>query len=414
MNTTKKPVETDDSKKWLMLVIATLSLFGLALNWFNVVPAIPDIVENFSVPESMIGFLVSAFVFGYGIIHIPAGFLVTKFGVRNVLVGGLILESLAVIASIFLGESYWMFLFWRFIAGLGGGAVVSTGLNLGVAWFPEHQKRLALGIIAGLGITGGAGVGTYLWGIIIENAGWQSGLIWGGVIGLFIALLTFILTESPPGVDLGAHRLTRDTIRSTLWSRDLWALGIAVLGTNGLWITATQLSPSFSVEQWGFTTESSNLLAGLVLWIGIPGTILGGVVADRSKKFIRVISWPTALLVLAALFMPISITMTWVAALLIGFFFQFLFTPVTAAPYEYKYIPFKGYAIGVGFLIAFGDIGGVVFPIIYSQIASMYSGSVAWIVLSIVTAICGMGLFIAREPRKLIMDSSDNQGSNIQ
>src|SRR5690625_5225127 len=90
-----------------------------------------------------------------------------------------------------------MFMIWRFLACLGIGAVLPTGVALLSELIPGKQRAaMVAASYAGLGI--GTSLGAVLAGLVLPNWGWQTLMYLGGILPLvFIALIWLIIPESP-------------------------------------------------------------------------------------------------------------------------------------------------------------------------------------------------------------------------
>ncbi len=91
--------ERATSMRWRMLLLLSLGFVALTLNWFDIAAAFPALGQQFHLQIAQLALLISLFIAGYGICHIPTGFLAYRFGLRNILLLGLLIESLAAIAS---------------------------------------------------------------------------------------------------------------------------------------------------------------------------------------------------------------------------------------------------------------------------------------------------------------------------
>ena len=78
---------------------------------------------------SLLAHLISLFLAGYGIFHIPTGFLTYRFGLRNVLLAGILIESLGGIATAFAPSYGWLEVL-RFITGIGASFFVGCGFAM--------------------------------------------------------------------------------------------------------------------------------------------------------------------------------------------------------------------------------------------------------------------------------------------
>ena len=67
----------DGPVRWGMLAVISLGIIALTLNWFDVATAFPLIGAQFGVGLGPLSFLISLYIVGYGLSHIPGGMLAT-------------------------------------------------------------------------------------------------------------------------------------------------------------------------------------------------------------------------------------------------------------------------------------------------------------------------------------------------
>ena len=89
--------------RWGMLAVISLGVVALTLNWFDVATAFPLIGSEFHVGLGSLSFLISLYIVGYGLSHVPGGMLAARIGMKKTLVLGLLVQGLAGIMS---GLSY--------------------------------------------------------------------------------------------------------------------------------------------------------------------------------------------------------------------------------------------------------------------------------------------------------------------
>ncbi len=75
--------------RWAMLGVISLGILALTLNWFDVATAFPLIGAQFNVGLGPLSYLISLYIVGYGLTHIPGGMLATAIGMKKTLVLGL-------------------------------------------------------------------------------------------------------------------------------------------------------------------------------------------------------------------------------------------------------------------------------------------------------------------------------------
>src|ERR1700728_5306419 len=123
----------EGSERWGMLAVVSLGIVALTLNWFDVATAFPLIGAEFKVGLGSLSLLISLYIVGYGLTHIPGGMLATAIGMKKTLVAGLLVQGLAGIMS-GLSSSYTELAFFRAVSGIGGAVVVSGGAAASGAW----------------------------------------------------------------------------------------------------------------------------------------------------------------------------------------------------------------------------------------------------------------------------------------
>lgn len=105
------------------------------------------------------------------VIIIPlTGFLARYYGRKNYYITSIIIFT---IASLMCGQasSLWELVLWRFIQGIGGGALLSTSQSILFDAFPPQKKAMASGLF-GMGIVLGPAIGPSLGGYIVDNYSW--------------------------------------------------------------------------------------------------------------------------------------------------------------------------------------------------------------------------------------------------
>jgi DHA2 family multidrug resistance protein len=135
------------------------------------------------------------------VIVIPmTSFLAEKIGRKQYYLYSILLFTLT---SLFCGLStnLWVLVFFRFLQGVGGGALLSTSQSILYDTFPPNQRPLASGIFS-LGIIIGPSIGPVMGGYIVDNLSWQDIFYVNIPIGLTAAFLSYrYLKPSMPSKD---------------------------------------------------------------------------------------------------------------------------------------------------------------------------------------------------------------------
>jgi FHS family L-fucose permease-like MFS transporter len=80
------------SRSLVYLNLVEFSIISLLTNIFG--PIVPDLIRTFSVDLGAAGFLVSSFFIAYGVMSIPAGFLVERLREKPVMIGAFLVAML--------------------------------------------------------------------------------------------------------------------------------------------------------------------------------------------------------------------------------------------------------------------------------------------------------------------------------
>lgn len=111
---------------------------------------------------------------------------------------------------------------------------------------------------------------------------------------------------------------------------------IVNVAAYGAFFIVSQLGPGFAETEHGFSASKASLLGPVILIIGVPGPIIGGIYADRAKKFLSPLWIPaTAIVVLLALIPLVNSTLLWVVLSLTGIFGMISLSPPSVSAPEY-------------------------------------------------------------------------------
>jgi MFS transporter, ACS family, D-galactonate transporter len=380
--------------RWPMLAVVSLGIVALTLNWFDVATAFPLIGAEFKVGLGSLGLLISLYIVGYGLMHIPGGVLATKIGMKRTLVLGLLVQGAAGVMS-GLSHSYVELAFFRVASGIGGSVFVAMTAASMVVWFRGNGVTFALGVTGGAAFSAGAALALYVWLYVQRSEGWHTSMVLGGVFELLVAGVTVAAFRLPEGGhSLGGMKFDRAALRSALMTRDLWVYGIALLGGYGAYFTTSQLFSEYVTTDRHFDPSAGGLLSALILLAGIPGSVLGGHLADRSTNLRMFVVGPlVAIAVLLALIPVVPNILLWPLGIGIGFFLIFGFAAWLAVPSRVSDIRAEHIGSATGLMLTLAAIGGFFVPIIFGRLVPHTSYGAGWIflaVLSFVFALVGM------------------------
>jgi ACS family D-galactonate transporter-like MFS transporter len=347
--------------------------------------------------------LVSLFLIGYGIFHIPTGLFASHFGLRRLTLAGMLVESSAGVAPGLAPDDFWLEVF-RVLAGIGGSLFVGCGFALAVSWFRGREIALAQGISGGVAFAVDAAVGLFPWVGLVAARGWRTAMVLGGVAGLLILGADTLRLRTPreeAGL-LEAGNLRWDGVGRVLRQPTLWLVGLAVLGGMGGDFVVSQLLPTYAATKFHMAPSTAGPLGAVVVLAGIPGSFLAGWWSDRGKNrkpFIRIPAGIAGVATLAVPFSPAALAGV-LAVMLGGGGALFAFPALTALPGDRKDdVAPQDVATAEGLLLFLANaIGGFFVPILYGLFAARDGYTAAWVFVGGLTIVLPViGLF-ARVP----------------
>ncbi|HVJ43849.1 MAG TPA: MFS transporter [Dongiaceae bacterium] len=401
--------EVNMTNRWVALVIIFASFLQFTLNWFAIIPMFGHLIGEMGVSPLQIGGIVSAFVAGYGIAHIPGGILAERYGMRFALLAGIAVEGIGAVMTA-SAHGYQILLIARFLCGVGGSIYIGSAVGLTSAWFRERELATANGLITGVAFSVGAAIGLFGWGMLGEAIGWRPALLAGAGVSVVSLLLLVVAYPHPPVEDIGmpveGHSLA--SLRRVISSGRLWVMSLAFFGGYGSYFTAVAMLPAFAVETLHLDPEQGHEIGAILLLSGIIGSFLGGWLADRVLGLLRTFLLACVLEAVTLLLIPhVGVVGLQVAAGVVGAatilaFVSWIGLPgLMRARFRASDIP-----TAVGLMLTIVAVGGVVLPPLYAELSQSFGVSAGWIGLAAITVLCGcVGLFDARQMQREVVSA---------
>ncbi|WP_342659759.1 putative sulfoacetate transporter SauU [Rhodococcus ruber] len=379
--------------------------FSYGLQMYASVPAFGSIGDSFNLTLSQISLLVSAFFLGYAAAHIPAGFAAAAWGFKTVAVSGsaLLTASTALFA---VSNHFALLLISRFVGGMAMSMIVGSAIPIAAGWSRPDRVRITVGgFVNGLGFTVGAALALYAWTYINSGLGWRAGAWIAAVIALVITLLAAVFLVTPTNIE--HEEFSWNSTMRCFRSKSMWMIGIGSIGAYGGLFTVSQLGPGYAEAELGLSASSAGLLSAMMLFLGIPGALFGGYIADRARRFVPTLRIPAFLMVVCIFALPFAGPVVFSLALAcIGFLGMMYFAPCTVSPGEYPdEISPRDYGTALGLVLTLGNVGAIVFPYLYGNLSERTGTVTGWLALASVAAVACCALFVTREPRTTPSDS---------
>lgn len=169
-----------------LLEIVDTTIVNVALN---------DMRGNLGATMSEVGWVVTAYAIGNVIIIPMTSWFAQQFGRRNYFAVSIIIFT---VSSFLCGNAsvLWELVLFRFIQGLGGGALLVTSQTIITESYPVEKRGMAQAIY-GMGVIIGPTLGPPLGGYIVDNFSWPYIFYINIPIGVIATLLTLQFVRSP-------------------------------------------------------------------------------------------------------------------------------------------------------------------------------------------------------------------------
>ena len=173
-----------------LLEIVDSTIVNVALN---------DMKGNLGATLSEVSWVITAYAIGNVIVVPMTSWLSQQFGRRNYFAASVIIFT---ICSFLCGNAtgIWELVFFRFIQGLGGGALLVTSQTIITESYPPEKRGMAQAIY-GLGVIIGPTLGPPLGGYIVTNFSWPYIFYINIPIGIVAALMIMEFIRSPKYAD---------------------------------------------------------------------------------------------------------------------------------------------------------------------------------------------------------------------
>jgi MFS family permease len=253
----------------------------------------PAIRRDLGLGPLAMGWIFSAFVWGYALCHIPAGILADRLGARRLLSTIVILWS-AFTACTGAAWNLASMLVLRFLFGAAESGASPGIMQSFARWIPVEERARSQGIYLA-GMSAGAAVAPPLATLVMEHAGWRSAFLVFGALGMvWAAAWYWWYRDRPPehpAVSLAERALldrrAPDAAEPAVpWSRlarsgNLWAILLMYFSygyTGYIYIT---WFPSYLIEARRVPAPLAGLLASVPSLLGLLAKPAGGWWSDR-------------------------------------------------------------------------------------------------------------------------------------
>lgn len=177
-------------RKWIIVVTIITSTIIELIDTTIVNVSINTMSGNLGASLEDTAWVITSYAIANVIIIPMTSFLAEKIGRKQYYIGSILLFTLAS-AMCGFSDNLWELVAFRFLQGIGGGALLSTSQSILFETFPAKERATASGIFS-LGIIIGPSIGPVMGGFIVDNLSWQWIFYVNIPVGLTAALLSYM------------------------------------------------------------------------------------------------------------------------------------------------------------------------------------------------------------------------------
>jgi ACS family glucarate transporter-like MFS transporter len=263
-----------------------------------------QISSEYGLGNQRLGWIFSAFLIGYAGFQVPAGWLASRFGPRQVITLGVVWWGVATALTTLIppgiSQAVVLLIGIRFLLGAGEAVIYPAANQFVARWVPEQERGFINGLIFA-GVGAGSGLTPPLLAWFILHHGWRSAFWFSAVIGVVAGAVWWWFARdtpeedpavSPSELNIIRQGLTKDAPGKTgviswgaiLRRRDLPALIISYFGFGyTAWIFFSWFF-LYMAQVRGFNLKASALYSMLPFLSMTIGCLAGGALSDRLTR----------------------------------------------------------------------------------------------------------------------------------
>jgi DHA2 family multidrug resistance protein len=195
--TLHKPVYPTGAEKWILIITAITCAILELIDTTVVNVSLREISGSIGATTTEIAWVITAYAISNVIIIPLTSMLSDLFGRKTYFTVSVLIFTFSSLMC-GLSTNLWMLVFWRFVQGIGGGGLLSTGQSIIVGAFPPEKISTANAIF-GMGIIMGPTFGPTLGGYITDNFSWHWIFFVNIPVGIVASILAWTYVKDMEG-----------------------------------------------------------------------------------------------------------------------------------------------------------------------------------------------------------------------
>ncbi|CQR73649.1 putative sulfoacetate transporter SauU [Sporomusa ovata DSM 2662] len=223
----------DEMKKYRLWIFLVISATYLVSYFHRAAPAVvgPEIMNEFSLAPSALGFIGSMYFWAYAATALPAGLLADSWGSRKTIaafvflagIGGFIFSLATDVVSMAWG---------RFIIGFGVGVVYVAAMRILADWYKPDELATYSGVLLAVGNIG-ALISTTPLVFLMGSIGWRNSFSLVAVLTMVASVIAYrVIRNKPNEMGFPSFKVTSETVSQDANEKNSLSEAIKVVFCN--------------------------------------------------------------------------------------------------------------------------------------------------------------------------------------
>lgn len=287
-------------KRYRLWIFLAISATYLVSYFHRAAPAVvgPEIMKEFALMPSALGFIGSMYFWAYAATALPAGLLADTWGARKTItafvflagIGGFIFAQAPNVGLMAVG---------RFVIGFGVGVVYVAAMRILSDWYRPDEMATYSGVLLAVGNIG-ALVSTTPLVILMAAIGWRNSFsLVAGLTLIASAVAYFVIRNKPAELGFGSFQKAEEAsdakqtiqpslgeaIKAVFGNKKFYLLGLLLFSYYGTFMGVGSLwAGPYLQNVYGFSKQvAGNILMMFPLGM-VVGCPLAGYISDKVLK----------------------------------------------------------------------------------------------------------------------------------
>jgi MFS family permease len=264
------------ANRWIVLALVFVTRTSMGLQFQSVASVAPLMIADLGLSYAQLGTLIGLYMLPGAFFALPGGMIGHRFGVRRVVIAGLVLMVAGGVVTAGAG-SFGVAVGGRLLSGVGAVVMNILLATMVSAWFAGKELSTAMAIM----LTSwpvGLGLASATLGGVAARTSWRTAVMTtAAVAGLGVILM--LLGRDAPGAGAGP-------VRATLRGRELGlsvSAGFAWGCFNASLVAIIAFGPGLLMAR-GAALADAGRVVSLAIWLTMLSVPLGGLLDDRLQR----------------------------------------------------------------------------------------------------------------------------------